>query len=1060
MLVDHLAGGHRVGLDVQQFDMTLHGALDVPRLGRAWQLVAAQHPVLRTRFRWEGLDSPRQEVLDSVDVDLTRHDLSASAAADGTAEVEQFLDADRLRGVALDLAPLWRIAVFGLTGSRHRLVWTYSHALLDESAFEMLGEVFDAYRALEDGTPPRFRERVGYREYIAWLQKDWAVRAPAARAFWREHLNGVVKPTTLEALQQTPGSASPAAAHATLGFRLSGATVRGLRRLCRRHDLHASAFVHAAWALALGSFTGTDDVVFGEVRSCRSASGPAAADIVGLVSNIVPVRARLPADRPVLELLRELHEARIAVRAFEQTPLAEAIASSAIPRGARAFDTVVSVRDEAATGFEASGLVIERIVRHGRPNFSFTVGMVMPRGTVALSFDRARFDAGLATRIATLIRRLIHAMVTRPGATLSELPRLPAADQRAMAAFNRTSVEVRPPGCVHEAVEAQVDRTPDAVAVICGERALTYRELDRRANDVAAELVGHGIGPERTVGVFVQRSLEMLVGVFGILKTGGAYVPLDPTYPSERLGMMLEDAGPRVVLTTDRLRAAIPPSAARVVSLDAVPRHAERVGVSVSPDHLAYVMFTSGSTGRPKGVQVEHRSIVNCFRGIDDVLGPTPGVWLAMTGIAFDISVLELFWTLARGFTVVIHEESRPPADEGSPTLRTTRTLFDFDLRSQVRRHGVTHLQCTPSLLSRFVTEDGGLEAVGALRHLLVGGEALPAQLVDQLAPHLTGTLHNMYGPTEATIWCTAATVTPGGPITIGRPLANTTVHICDHALRPVPIGVPGEVLVGGAGVARGYVGRPELTAERFVRDAVTGERLYRTGDLAKWCPDGRLLFLGRMDHQVKIRGVRVELEEIDSVLSAHPAVHESVTLAHDSSGDLRLIAYVVPEPAAAVGLVDQLAVILRNYARSRLPASMIPAAVVPVGAMPLTLTGKVDRKALAARYSTRPPASDSQPEGPRAGTIIAVLQDLIGRDVGADDNFFDVGADSLLLLQASSRLGARLGRAVTLEEMLRHPTARALAAALADADATASSRDRARQRQEALRRRAERESR
>jgi amino acid adenylation domain-containing protein len=943
------------------------------------------------------------------------------------------------------------------------MVWTYWHAILDDSSAEVLHEVFDAYRALGQGAAPRFRDRPTYRDYIACLHEDWSARASAARGFWRERLRGVIKPTTLDGLQQRPAVRQPGAGHLTRRFRLSAATADMLRQLCAAHDLDPSALVHAAWAMVLGAFTGTDDVVFGEVRSCRHSAVPGANAIVGLLINTLPVRVRLSADLHLLALLRDLDDARAAAGSFDQTPLVEATAMSDIPGGARLFDTLVIVRDREDTRFKGAGLVARRFILHERTTFSVTVKAILARGAITLSFDRSRFDAAVARRMATLLKRLIHAMVARPGVTLRELPRLPAADLRALAAFNQTSVEVPSPGCVQEAVEAQVDLTPDAVALVCRGTSMTFRELDERANRVAAELVAYGIGPERTVGVFVDRSLEMVVGLLGILKAGGAYVPLDPTYPPERLRLMLEDTTPGVVLTTDRLRPALPPTAAPAVSLDAlaVERRGERIRTSVGPDHLAYVIFTSGSSGRPKGVQVAHRNVINCFCGIDHVLGPAPGVWLALTGISFDISVLELFWTLARGFTVVVQEQSEHLEGVAAAPSGGLRTLFDFSLQTQVRRHGVTHLQCTPSLLERFVSEEGGLEALGALRHLLVGGEALPAALVEQLGPHLTGTLHNMYGPTETTIWSTTAVVAPGRPITIGRPLANTTVHIRDQALRPVPVGVPGELLIGGAGVARGYLSRPDLTAERFVHDAATGERQYRTGDRAAWRPDGQLVFLGRIDHQVKIRGHRVELDEIDNVISEHPAVRECVTLAQSAaSGDVRLVAYVVPESPVATPparSTTELAAAVRLYALTRLPLFMVPGAVVLLDAMPLTPNGKVDRLALAARNTARLSASGPLPESHRTRTIIAVMQELVGRGVGADDNFFDAGAHSLLLLQASARLGARLGHPVMLETMLAHPTARALATALADADAATLIRDRAEQRQNALRRRSER---
>ena len=403
-------------------------------------------------------------------------------------------------------------------------------------------------------------------------------------------------------------------------------------------------------------------------------------------------------------------------------------------------------------------------------------------------------------------------------------------------------------------------------------------------------------------------------------------------------------------------------------------------------------------------------------------------------------------------------------------------TSGDFALRAQLRRHRVTHLQLTPSYVSQLALENEGLDAFAALRHVLIGGEALPATAVDQLRPHLTGTLRNMYGPTETTIWSTTAVITPGQPITIGQPIANTIAFIRNPALRPMPIGVAGELLVGGAGVARGYVGRPELTAQRFVHDPVTGERLYRTGDLAAWRPDGQLVFLGRIDHQVKIRGHRVEPGEIDAVIGAHPSVSECITVAqHAASGDLRLLTYVVPQAiddlprgSTAASTVEPdraaresgLAKALRQYAQTRLPAYMVPSAIVLLGSMPLTSSGKIDRIALASPNAARSAAVRPSAENDRERAILAVMQALAGRDVGVNENFFDAGVHSLMLIQASVRLEERLGRPVPIVEIFRHPTARALAAALATVDADVQtlkqSQDRAQLRHDAMRRRRE----
>ena len=676
MLFHYLERGPHTGCDIQQLDLSLRDeTLDVARLVCAWQLVAERHPTLRSCFRWEGLDAPQQDIMAAVDVPVVHHDLSAHTAADRAVAVEQFLTSDRLRGFDLNAAPLWRITLFDLGEAGHRMVWTYSHAILDGCYTEVVRELFDAYDALGDGVAPQFRERPAYRDHIAWLQQDWSSRAASARGFWRERLNLFFKPTTLDAVQGTTGSGRPATGHETLRFRLSPTTTASLRRLGEVHGFPVSAFVQAAWAMVLSAFTGEDDIVFGEIRDCRGSSIADAEAIIGLLINTVPVRARVPRDRPLLALLRDLVDGQAAVRPFEHTPLVEAAGCADVPRGTALFDTAVMVSetgdDIRFKGFRRSAE--PGFVLHEQTIFAFTLRAVLePSIAFTLSFDRARFDSDWARRLAMLLKRLLLAMARRPEMTLGELPRLPARDERALAAFNTTAVQAPAAVCLHEMVEAQVNRTPDAVALTCGSESLTFRELDERANRVAHALVLHGVRPNQTVGIFADHSLDMVVGLLGILKAGGAYIPLDPTYPAERVAMMLEDTQPRVVLTAERLRAHLPPRAAHVTALEAFgrERRPERPRTSVRPDHLAYVMFTSGSTGRPKGVQIEHRNVVSFFGGIDDVLGTTPGVWLALTGISFDISVSSCSgrWRAA----------SRS-CSKGSPCARRPRAGFSGD---------------------------------------------------------------------------------------------------------------------------------------------------------------------------------------------------------------------------------------------------------------------------------------------------------------------------------------------------------------------------------------------
>ncbi len=473
-----------------------------------------------------------------------------------------------------------------------------------------------------------------------------------------------------------------------------------------------------------------------------------------------------------------------------------------------------------------------------------------------IEYSTDLFEAATIRRLARYYSRLLEAGVANPDQSISELPMLPDAErQQLLVDWNNTAAEL--PGkalCLHQLIEEQAVRTPNQLALVFEQQELTYGELNFRANQLAHYLKELGIGPDVLVGLYVQRSIEMVVGMLGVLKAGGAYVPIDPSYPSARIALVVEDSHLGFILTTDEIRAALPASAARVISLDG---DAEAIAAlspaavppSANKNNLAYVIYTSGSTGKPKGVMVEHRNAVNFFAGMDRIIGVESGAWLAVTSISFDISALELLWTLTRGFKVVVHGEGN-----------------SGKIPAEILRHGVTHLQLTPSLLRALVSDPQSLNALGKLKKILIGGEALPASLIASLRQSFTGEIYNMYGPTETAIWSTVFRVQEQrSSIPIGKPIVNTQVYVLDSRLQLVPPGGIGNLLIGGDGVVRGYLNRPDLTAERFVNNPFRQEgKLYRTGDLARFLADGNLEFMGRADFQVKIRGFRIELGEIE----------------------------------------------------------------------------------------------------------------------------------------------------------------------------------------------------
>jgi amino acid adenylation domain-containing protein len=582
---------------------------------------------------------------------------------------------------------------------------------------------------------------------------------------------------------------------------------------------------------------------------------------------------------------------------------------------------------------------------------------------------------------------------------------------------NKTDTEYPRESTIVQLFEQQLARTPEAIAVVSAGNSLTYRELDCRSNQLARHLQRFGVQKETLIGVAVERSVEMMIALLAILKAGGAYVPIDPGYPVQRIALMIEDSQAPVILATEFTKSRLPQTNKRIISIDGdtdpIGKNSPDPIIStVSSRNLAYVIYTSGSIGKPKGVMIEHRNVVNFFTGMDRAIGSDPGVWLAVTSISFDISVLELFWTLTRGFQVIIH------GDEG------TQTIPD-----EIRNYGVTHMQSTPSLARMIAVNPDGLASLGRLKKLLLGGEALPPSLIRQLRQEFRGEMHNMYGPTETTIWSTTFRITgDSDSIPIGEPIANTQVYVLDSGLQPVAVGEAGDLYIGGDGVVRGYWRRPDLTADKFLSDPFRpGNRMYRTGDIARFLPDGNLEFLGRADFQVKLRGFRIEIGEIEAALENQAGVGQAVVVASEfKPEDKRLVAYVVPKHGTEVEIAD-----LRAALAATLPEYMVPSNFVFLDALPLTANGKIDRNALP-NPSTLENESGKAPEPPRnelERVIAQAWKDALGVDrVELNKNFFDLGAHSLIVAEVHIQLQQLLGRQLSLVDLFQFPTVTALA--------------------------------
>ncbi len=1004
------------GVYVEQLSCTLHGRLDEPAFERAWQQVVQRHAVLRTLFVWENRKKPLQVVRKTVDLPWTCEDWRSHTSAEQQENLEAFLKGDCERGFELDRAPLLRCTLIHLADNTYQFVWSYHHLLLDGwSLAKVIQEVFALYEAFNKGENLFLPSPRPYEDYITWLQQQDIAEA---ERFWRQKLQGFTAPTPL-IVDRLSSDREQLSGYATEYIQFAPAATAALQAFVRQHQLTLNNLVQGAWAILLSRYSGELDVVFGATVSGRPPELMGVESMVGLFINTLPMRVQVAGDIPLLPWLKKLQAQQVESEQFAHAPLVELQSWSDLPGGMPLFESIVVFEnypiDESLQEQDGS-LDVLNIQSTEQTNYPLTlVAILGEQLSVSLHYETDRFDRDAIARMAGHLQTLLAGMVGSPERYIRELPLLTTSEQKQLLVeWNDTQVDYPKDWCVHQLFEQQVDRNPDAIAVVFEGQYLTYWELNTRANQLAYYLQTLGVGPEVLVGICAERSFDLIVGLLGTLKAGGAYVPLDPNYPSERLEYMLSDSQISVLLTQKHLVERLPKHRTTVVCLDMAwyqiaQRNPENPVSGVKPNNLSYVIYTSGSTGQPKGVQVEHRGLLNLVYWHQRAFAVTPSDRATqLAGIAFDASAWELWPYLAAGASVYLVK----PELLGSPV----------DLQNWLIANAITIAFLPTPLAAEFLSLDW--HEGTSLRAILTGGDKLHSYPSASLPFELV----NNYGPTENTVVTTSGRIahSRGDSVApaIGRPISNVQVYILDAHLQPVPIGIPGELHIGGAGLARGYLNRPELTKEKFIPNPFSDDpqaRLYKSGDLVRYLADGNIEYVGRIDNQVKIRGFRIELGEIEAALSQHPGVLKAVAIAReDIPGGKCIVAYLVCNSEQTPTVND-----LRQFLKQKLPEYMMPSAFVFLESLPLTPNGKIDRRALPVPdFSQQLEAQCVAPKNPIEQTLVQIWSDVLGIErVGIRDNFFELGGHSLLATQLISRVRTAFKLEVPLRNLFESPT-------------------------------------
>jgi amino acid adenylation domain-containing protein len=1028
MLFESLAHPN-AGLNIQQIVCRLHEAIAPSALQHAWQALLNNHEILCTYFDWNNSKIPVQSSKTQVNLPFLSLDWRSKKDIKET-ELKHFLKTDRQQAFDLKNPPLMRVTLIQLDAEEFILIWTFHHILLDgRSMTTVLQEFFALYEHFLQEIPLELKQRSPYSTYLEWLQKqDFS----ASEGFWKNLLAGFSAPISLGGYQtrlanptQTPYE------HRILNLCLSGAQTSALQDFAQANNLTINTIFQGAWGLLLSRYSREEDVVFGTVKSCRNNTIEGANQILGLMINALPMRAKVNGNRLVIDYLQDLRSQWISLRPHEQTPLSQIQSWSDISGGNSLFGSFLVFENYDLNSLlrQEGGEWLNRTFKvYQKTSQSISLGgYLTPDLCLEIEYDCAVFEEASIQRMLGHLQTILQSMVMSPGQKLSDLKMItPAEEETLLVTWNQSSVTDGLDQCIHQRIEAQAKTRPDAIAAIDGTRTLTYAELNLKANQLARYLRSIGVGANDLVAIAIERSLELAIALLGIFKAGAAYVPIDLSYPPERVVYMLSDSQASVILTSETTQSQLPSGTATVINLHhdwpVIAQESSENLVSLStPTSIAYVMYTSGSTGKPKGVQILHQGLMNHALAIANAYGITSqDRVLQFSTISFDISVEEIFPTWLAGATLI---------------FRTDEMIAS----SQRFSEAIEHLQISLlSLPTAFWHEwMRGIKTNTAppstLRLVAVGGEKASLTIFSIWQKWVGTQVRwlNTYGPTEATVSVSLYEPTPDFDLTteipIGRPLPNTQLYILDKALQPCPIGVAGELYIGGVGLAKGYLHRPDLTAAKFIvhpfkgMQGTIGDRLYKTGDLARYLPDGNIDYLGRIDYQVKIRGFRIEIEEIEAALLQYPSIGEAVIVVKEGSAQNNyMIAYLVAKSNVTVNEQQ-----VRAFLNTCLPAYMVPSFFVTLESLPITPGGKINRQALAALPHTKVQSTAVMPPNTEIERkLIKIWESVLGiQPIGITDNFFELGGNSLRAMSVFMEIESTLNQKLPLATLFKAST-------------------------------------